>query len=284
MSQETEFNELLDLRTLADKTKLQGRWSLNFKLVNSEGSRAFTIVALSSYTDPLTKKTRHLFDVDGQFKTHLAITKQKTIFKPDENENDKIVLDWLIGHPEIGINNNHVSISDKYIQKKNPNPRFILTNLDHVVVVEMEEEDYIDNLIGRIVRETGPNQVDLETLRFVLSYLNKPHSDAKHMRNREKEKQVLRKSLKDYVRSSYSNAKKVNKILNNLGQAKFLYEIKEMVDNEILNIHSGMYKTSEGMPIGTSTESVIKYFSNNIDVYSSLSKELYEALKHKRGY
>lgn len=281
MNREQELEELKKFKTVKNPDTLNGRWKLVYKLVNSQGINAFSGKSISSYTDALTQKGRHLFDADGQFKSNLFLNKLVTIFNPAENQNDRLIVDWLIGHPEVGIDKDHVSINDKYFLKKAGNPRLTLVNLDHVVTTNIDEQDYIDRLLGKLSLEGGKDAIGLEKLRVILSALNMPYMDAKYMRDKQKEKKMLRSSLKNYVRSSLLSAKKVEKILNDLGQATYAYEIKEMVRVEVLNIHGGMYKLN-GMPIGSALESVIKYFSDNIEVYSELSGLLYDKLKSER--
>jgi len=189
----------------------------------------------------------------------------------------------LIGHPEVGIDNSHVNIDLRYKTKKSTNPRLKLVNLDHIVTTDIDEQDYIDKLIGKLTLEGGPESIGLEKLRFILCALNMPYFDSKYMRDKQKEKKLLRSSLKAFVRSSLLNAKKVNKIIDEIGQAKYAYEIREMVRLEVLSIHGGMYKYNS-VAIGSALESVIKYFGDNIEIYQEMAGMLYDRLKQERGY
>ena len=56
-----------------------------------------------------------------------------------------------------------------------------------------------------------------------------------------KEKQKLRKRLKDFVRSSVENAQKVNMIIENLTAAKSEYEIQEMIRVGMITHRDGMF-------------------------------------------
>lgn len=275
MRTETE-NKTLD-RLLEDKN-LKGRWKLTYKLVNSQGLKAFGGIALSSYNDPLTGKSRHLLNMDGKPLSHLMIDKVVTIFEPEKNPEHRNILDFLIGHPKVGLQNKQTDLDYAYLEKKISNPRFQLVNLDHIETEELEDEDFIDKLVGRIVLDSGKNALSTEVLQFVLCHLNKPYRDARFMNNKEKLKIFLRKSLKDYVRKSKENAQEVIELLDNIGKAQYSYEIKEAIRLNILNRSNGMIKY-RNVPIGISIDAVIKYFSENTEVYTEITKELYTRLK-----
>ena len=51
-----------------------------------------------------------------------------------------------------------------------------------------------------------------------------------------------------------------------------------MIRLGILNIHGGFYKM-EAHPIGTTQESVIKYFLDNPDMYQELEGRMYKGIK-----
>lgn len=281
MNTEAESKKVSTLKKPED---LKGVWILDYKLVNSEGIKGFSGRAISSYTDPLTGKARHLFNADGQFVPFFLMDKVRKTLKPHENSEHRLLVDWLVGHPEIGVNREHVgNVDSKYFERKQTNPRFTLINRDHVVTTDLDEEHYIDKLIGKFSLEGGPNAIGHDKLRFILSALNKPYMNPKHVTDKSKEKKFLRKDVKDFIRSGINNAKKVEKILDDLTGAKFLYEIKEMARVGVLFVSNGMYKY-EGVSLGTSIESVTKYFVNNIEIYQECTGFLYTKLKEERGY
>lgn len=257
---------------------IKGTWKLTYALVNNLGEQGFSGKLISSYTDPMTSKGRHLFNADGQFLPGYFIEKTVVTFNPELNPWHATLIDWLVGHPEVGIVNAQCQIHKNYLTKKNDNPRIKLVNLDHEDVVELEEEDYIDKVVG-ILSIDGPKSVTLKKLRFLLSALNLDYRYEKMISIPAKEKIKLRKRVKDYVRSSYANAVKVNGILADLDQAKILYEIKELVRTDILFVSGGMYMY-KGNPLGISTESVMNHFSNNPDFYTEITSELYAKLKN----
>lgn len=267
-------------RTVKDKNLLKGQWRLKYVLVNRMGAGGFSGRMLTTYTDALTGASRFLHDVNGQRMNGYMIEKQITIFDPENNMQDRNILDWLIGHPDVWVEQEHAKLEDRYMDKKNENSRIQLVNLDHQSVENLEEEDYIDRLIGKIVTPNGVHSISLARLRFILAKLNKPYYEAKYMTNEKIEKQMLQKRLKTYVRSGIEKAKEVDKIIENLEAAKIEYEIKEMVRHNILYIANGMFKY-ESHPIGISTDSVVQYFNQNPDLYNELNSILYKRLQEE---
>ena len=270
-------------RTFKEKALLNGVWRLKYKLVNRLGPDGFSGKLLSSYTDPMTGGPRHLYNEYGAQQAGYLIEREVTIFRPDSSVQDRNTLDWLIGHPSIGIEQSHEGLDSKYQKRKESNPRAILVNLDFQELEELEDEDYIDKLIGRISADSGVNSIGISTLRFVLSKLNLRYIEHKYITNPKVEKQMLRKSLKTFIRSGTdtSNAKGVNFILENLAEAKFHYEIKEMQRKEVIYISNGMFKF-EGNPLATTIDGVIKHFTQHPDFYAELSKVLYAKLKEEK--
>jgi len=264
------------------KDLLSGIWRLKYKLTNRMGPEGFSGRLLSSYTDPLTGASRHLFDEHGSMQPGYFIDRQTTIFNPETNMLDRNVVDWLCGHPLVGVEQSHTGLSDAYINKKDDNPRITLINLDHEELIDLEQEDFIDRLVGRIVMDRGQFAIGLDSLRFILSKLGLAYVEVKHLTNKKIEKQKLRHRLKDYIRRGIKEAKQVVVILDNMAEAKYEYEIKEMIRMELLYIANGMYKY-EGNPLGVSTDSVIKYFIQNPDFYAEINKTLLNKLKTERS-
>lgn len=269
---ETTEEKRIIQRTV-DNQFLKGIWRLKYKLVNRMGLGGFSGKMLTVYTDAVTGRSRYLYDLNGRQLTGYFIEKQVTTFNPEENLEDRNILDWLIGHPDVDVDREHAKVNDKYMSKKSGNARIELLNLDHQSIVHLEEEDYIDKLVGRIVLDSGVHAIGLEKIRFVLAKLQLPYMDERHIKNSSIEKPILQKKLKTYVRTSKENAQRVNAILDDLEDARFHYEIQEMLKHEILYVGGGMYKY-DSQPLGVSTESVILYFKNNPDFYAELSARL----------
>jgi hypothetical protein len=267
-------------RTVSDKKLLTGVWRLTYKLTNRMGPEGFSGRLLTSYTDTMTFVPRHLYNEYGIMQPGYFIERQATIFTPDTNPMHRNIVDWLIGHPDVGIEEKQVKMSKAFVEKKKSNPRIKLINLDYEEIEELVDEDFVDKLVGRLSQDIGKTAIPLETMRFILAKLNLPYFEQKFLKNKTIEKQKLRKRLKNYVRSGEGTlrAEEVNSILDNLASAKFEYEIKEMQRLEILYIANGMYKY-ESNPLGSSLESVIQYFTNNPDFYTELTELLYKKVK-----
>lgn len=277
---ETVEKRITPLRTTKKQEDVSGVWRLKYKLINRMGSGGFGGKNLTTYNDPLTGKPRHLYNAIGNRTNGYFIEKQVTHFYPDDSAEDRNIVDWLLGHPQVGIEIEHANLTKEHLKFKEDNPRMMLVNLDYEEVVDLEEEDYIDKLVGRISLDSGTQSLSLEKLRYVLSALNQDYLELKHLNNKHVAKQKLRKRLKDYARRGFKHAEDINDILDSLDSAKLLYEIKEMRRKEIIYITNGMYKY-DSVPLGTSTESVMKYFSQNSDLYAELQQELEIRLKRE---
>ena len=265
--------------TFKDPKVIKGNWKLTYKLVNPNGEQAFSGKAITAYADPLTQKERHLTDANGRFLSHYWIGKTVEFLDPTNKPQDRKIVDWLIGHPDVGIERSHAkSVDAAYFKRKNSNPRIRLVNLDHQNLSEIDNEEFIDELVGQISMNSGVNALSTKKLRFILCYLNMPYFDSKYYNDQTVEKKFLRRSLKTFVRSSIENARKVKNVVSDLTEAQYVYEIREMVRKEILEQSNGMYKY-RNTPLGVSMESVVKYFTQNKEVYEELSAALYEALK-----
>lgn len=263
---------------LLSEETINGTWKLSYRTTNRLGAAGFTGRFLSSYPDAITGEDRHLEDVNGKWVSGYFIEKIITMFNPSKNKHDRKVVDWLVGHPLVGIEVKQTKLSQQYLDGKEVNPRMVLLNMDYEEVENLEEEDEIDKLIGIISLDKGVQSIGLKKLRWILAALNMNYRDAKYITKPELEKQKLRKALKTYVRSNIESARKVKLMLENLDHAQFKFELKEMISVGVLAISNGMYLYL-GNPLGTSEESVKEYFNNNPELYTELTKKLYDALK-----
>ena len=258
---------------------IEGVWQLKYKLVNDLGPEGFSGRMISSYPDAVTGKERVLYNVNGQQLSGYMIERQVTRFD-SRNPQHRLTIDWLVGHPEVGVPEEQTKADNRYYAKKLSNPRITLVNLDHQSVVDLEEEDYIDKLIGAIAQDTGKQAFSRDKLRFILSACKLEYREEKYITKPDLETTKLRSRLKNYVRSSYENAQKVNKILDNIEEAKYIYEIKELARTGVISVSDGMYRY-KGNALGISYDSVISFFKNDPEFYAELSGKLYQALKNE---
>lgn len=257
---------------------IHGTWQLTYKLTNSLGPAGFSGKMITDYRDPFTGTTRFLTNAEGQRLLGHMINSPVEMYHPDRNPDHMKLVDWLVGHPEVGIQNDQCKVSDRILSRKISNPRITLVNLDHQDVTDLEHDDYIDKLVGVISEDHGKKAIGIDRLRFILSALNLNYREEKYITEPKIEKQKLRKRLKDYVRSSYDNAVKVNGIIDNIEAAKLNFEIKEMLRINLLTQSGGTYMY-KGNPIGISFESLRSHFDNNPKFYADLTKELYDRLQ-----
>ncbi len=280
MNTETAENKIELIQTVKKREDLLGIWRLKYKLTNRMGPGGFTVRSIDSYTDPLTGKPRHLYNDNGQQQQGYIIEKQTTMFEPRTNRQHAHIVDFLLGHPGVFVEREHANLDAAYVKAKNSNPRITLTNLSYQDLSEIKDEDYIDKLVGIITLDIGTHAISITKLRFILAKLNLKYRDDQHFRNEKAEKPKLRKRLKDYVRIKKENAEEVNLILENLTNAQYEYEIKEMIRLGIVNNEGGTHRY-EGVSLGVSISSVITYFTNNVDFYGEVSEILYSKLKEE---
>jgi hypothetical protein len=251
--------------------ELFGTWRMVYE-VEAGKAGGFGGRLLDPYDDPISGKKRMLVDPNGKVKIGYFIEREITILDAS-NASHRCDLDFLIGHPRVGIQNNQVGIGSEYIARKDDNPRIKLTNLDYENIQDLEDDEYIDRLIGRLVQDTGVSAISLEKLRCVLATLNFQYKDQKYYGDNKIEKSKLRDVLKRFARADLKNAEQVNKVLDDLDHAKFVYEVKELLDQKVISFDNGMYKYNT-LPIGIGIDSVIQNFKNDPDLYAEIVSKL----------
>lgn len=254
------------------------RWKLTFKVSNPRKKEGFGGRMIPSYDDPVLKTVRHYVDNSGRKHHGIWIGEIVTIFDPINDPEAQRKIDFIIGSPDVGVIKEQADASGLYFKNKESNPKFEFVNLDYENVKELEEEDYIDRLCGRISKDQGQNALSLEKLRWILAALNKSYRYAKYTNNNAKEKLKLRSILKSFVRQNFKNAREVAKILSDLDNAKFKYIIKEMLRFKILVIDSGVYSYRDNA-LSTSVSGLKEHMDNNPEFYDKLVIDLRERLK-----
>lgn len=260
---------------------IKGVWQLKYKLTNSLGIQGFSGRMIGPYTHPLSGTVQQLILPDSGLQVGFFIGDVIMNFYPEKSKRDEAIVDWLVAHPEVGIENNQTKLNERYLGAKKTNPRITLTNLDHQDMEEIDNEEFIDQIVGRLSLDTGKQAVGLDKLRFLLAKLNLNYRNAKYINDPSVEKKHLRQDIKKFVRKSMDNAKAVEKILDNLENAKFVYEIKEMMRLGFIKKNAGMYMY-EGNPLGTSYEGIIDFFNKNEEFYSDITEKLYSFLKNEK--
>lgn len=260
-----------------DKERIGGgMWKLTYTLQNSQGVAAFSGKHITSYADAITGKERILFDINGEYMTGFMMDTTLKTIDPATNPWNVTLLDWLIGHPEVGVEGIKIDQLD-YVRVKNSNPRFKLVNLNEQEVEAIDDNDEIDRMIGRLVA-VGPKAISLAKVRHVLAALNKPYMEHKHISKPSTEKKVLMNIIKNHVRTGKDEARQIGIILDNLEDAQWSYELRELMRYGMIAKTNGSFKYND-IPLGIEPQSVINWFKQNHDTWDALQAQLHERLR-----
>lgn len=253
---------------------IKGKWRLTYKVSNSMGAAAFGSQTIPPYRGA-NGKVVYPLNVEGDPIGFLFIEQIVTDFNPDApgaaGIKARYDIEWLLNHPEIKIQG--LTIPEQLLQFKKNNTPWTLISLDHQEMNEVEEEDFIDKLIGKLSLDSGTNAVSLKNIRYIMAELNLQYRDIRGVSSAKVEKNLLRAVLKRYVRAKLENAKQVYKILDNLDSAENTFNIKEMIRFKIIVEGPGYYKYKE-TSIGVSLAGILAYWEKYPDIKVSMVKEL----------
>lgn len=267
---------------VTDPKKMKGVWELKIEISNTQGTKAFGGRRLSDYIHALTGRRTYLVDVDGQQTLGHMIDRPTQRFYPDTNLMDRRTIDWLLAHPEIGIEG--IDLTDAIKLKKESNPSITLKNVDRQELSMIDEQDAIDVVIGKLSDDNPKTGISLERLRYLLAYFNMPYFDARWITNKTVEKKLLRQKIKNFARLKGAdgkyNANKIEDVLNTIDNLKYNYEFKEMLRLDIIKEANGIYKFAN-VPIGSNENSVVLWMKSNLEIYTEMVGELYPLLKQQ---
>lgn len=276
---EERRNEYLKAVVL-DPKKMNGAWELKIEISNSQGTKAFGGRRLTTYIHPLTGTRIPLINMDGQEELGFMIDKPTVRLHPDTNQMHRRVVDWLIAHPEVGVEG--MDLTDKVLSKKMSNPVITLKNVDRQELSMIDDQDTIDVVIGKLSDDNPKTGISLERLRYLLAHFNLPYFDIRWVKQKTTEKKLLRQKIKNFARGTSHlgelNAVLIDKVLNNIDNLKYSYEFKEMLRYDIVRESNGIYKFNN-VPIGSNEESAINWIKNNLEIYTEMVSELYVRLK-----
>ena len=267
---------------VVDPKQMKGVWEVSIEITNSQGIKAFGGRFLTEYAHPLTGKTCKLFNVNGEPELGLHLAQKTTQFFPDTNANDRLIVDWMLVHPEVGVQG--ISLTEKALNKKISNPTITMKNIDRQEMTVLEDEDRIDTVIGRLSDVSSTKGLSLKKLRYLLAYFNLPYYDLRYVTSKATETQFLRKKIKTFARipdkdsKGLMNCDKIEAVLNEIDDLKYNYEFKEMLRFKIITESYGSYKFNN-VPLGSTEEIVITFAKQNLDVYAELVGLLYPLLK-----
>jgi len=269
----------MELTKTKEKSKrlkdISGKWKLEYHPTGTMGAENFGGYTLHEFLNPKNHKTIYRRNPNGQAISYYMVAKILTIFRPDENPQDKLDVEWLIHHPEVKVQG-YKNVPIEYAKAKQDSAKLTLIALDYQELDDIDEADYIDKLIGRISQTSGVHAIGLSKIRYILSELNRTYRDERYVTDAVVEKKLLATQLKTFVRKSMDNAKAVNKILldDNMESARVNYEIKEMIRLNIITTNTnGMFKY-DGLPIGTSVAGILNMWENEPTLRTDMLKEL----------
>jgi len=263
-----------------DPKRMNGVWELKIKISNTQGTKAFGGRRLNTYIHPLTGLRVPLIDLDNQETLGFMIDKPTVRLYPDTNPMDRRNVDWLISHPEVGVEG--IDLTSLIKAKKISNPSITLKNVDRQELSVIDDQDTIDVVIGKLSDDNPKTGISLERLRYLLAYFNLPYFDARYISNKTTEKKILRQKIKVFARGKDAagnlNATLIDEVLNEIDNLKYSYEFKEMLRFDIIRESNGIYKFNN-VPIGSNENTVIQWLKNNLEIYNEMSGILYPKLK-----
>jgi hypothetical protein len=270
MSQATK-TELIEGKKFY-KGSVTGRWQLSVKLNNNLPNKTdgFSTALISNYDDPFTGLLRVLLDGNKKPLLGFQLTTPTIILNPDKNAFHRNVVNFLLGHPEVGVDG--VNLENEVITTKQGNPRYKLISLDNQENVKMDNEEVIDKVISRLIAD-GPKAIGIDKIRGILAVLDLNYINRRYYGNVSSEKKILVSTLKNFIRQSISNAKRVDEILNDIEFTKYILLVKEMIRFEKLKHTFNSYKY-QGEPIGVDLPSVCKWFEDRPDEFNFISTEI----------
>lgn len=266
-----------------DPKKMTGTWEVRIQITNSEGSKAFGGRLLSAYKHPLTGERVPLINLNFEEEIGLMIDKPIMRFFPDTDRMHRRTIDWLLAHPEVGVEG--IGLKEGVLGKKISNPQITMKNVDRQEMEDIDVEDKIDIVLGKL-SEDGPKSISLEKLRYLLAHFNLPYFDIRYIKSKATEKKYLRQKIKNFARNTQKdsegkrNAEKIEEVLSELDGLKYAYEFKELLRHNIIREAYGVYKYNN-VPLGSNEQSVILWMKSNLEVYSEMVAELYPKLKQE---
>lgn len=256
-----------------------GKWRLTYKVRNSQGPQAFGGFHLPNYNSPFDHTYVRLRNVNFQAMGGYMIDSIVKDFKPDDDPNQKLLLNWMICHPWVnlqGVKEVDQRILDHKAKDGKNDGKITLTCLDYLEVSGLEDENYIDTVIGNLSQDKGIHSVGMKRLRYIMAQLDLPYAIPRF--EPDVEKKALRSKLKTFVRKSMENAKIVNNIIHDIDPAKVRYEFKEMARTKVLVFSNGVYKFNN-VPVGDNFETTEVFFNNHPEVRVSAINKLYKILE-----
>lgn len=273
-SEKIVANEKAKNLSFFDGDKNQGRWKLEH-IIAEDQIHKFSLTTLPAYQHPVTGQT-YVPSENGRPLSHLVVDKIINIFDPSKNPDQRRVIDWLILHPEVKVDG--LDLSDQ--QKNNKiKARFKLVNLDMQDLTEMDENNIIDEMVGRLSFAGGPSAVSFEKLRYAAAGVGVAYTDKRHANSPDAEKKHLRNKLKKYVRRGKKQALEFQAIITNAENASRMFAVKVLLDKKDVIYEHGIYKYN-GNLMGSSLESAVGYLELHSDIHAEMLDKAKQYLRN----
>jgi len=253
----------------------QGTWKLEY-LIDADQVEKFSLTTLAPYEHPLSGQ-KYFPSQNNQPLTHLVVDKIITHFHPDRDKSHQRILDWLISNPEVQVDG--LKLDQKYLNNK-VKARFTLVNLNMQDLTQMEEENIIDEMVGRLSFSGGPNSIGIKKLRYASAEVGLAYIDRRHSKNPNSEKLHLRNKLKHYVRKGKKQALEFKQIISNVENAERMFALKVLLDKKEIIYEHGIYKYN-GRLLGSSLESAVGFLMSAPDIGVEMIDKAHNYLKEE---
>jgi hypothetical protein len=256
--------------------KIEGKFKIVYTPTGPHGQQGFGGIHIPSYPSPFDGKNTMLRTIDDKPANGFILDSIEKVYTPDSSIEDKYKVSWLICHPGIKLDGFKKGQVDQKILDKKKGGKITLIAMDQKEFADMDEDDYIDRLVGKISMDAGSAVMGIDKIRVILAALNIRHRDPRY--KGVQERKVLRTKLKKYVRSSYKNAQQVNKILKDIEGNTDAYNFKEMVNQGIITYDNSVYKYINTI-LGRHEDQVILFLNTNVEVKTEMVAKMKENLK-----
>jgi len=255
-----------------DLKQLRGRWKLYYEITNTLGPHGFGSVTLDPYIHPKTRLWQYPV-VDNSPKVIVEITAAETVYDPDTNPNHRSLVNWMLNHPRVMTDG--VDLDKEVLQTKEANSKFRLVNVDLQDFSEFEENNIIDQMVGRLTLTSGDMEITTKKLKYILAKLNMPFKDRRIVSNPKSERLILQNKLKSFVKKGVKEANAVKEIIENLEDARKHYYVKAMIDAGEIKVKNGMLRF-KNYSLGVNIDSAVLYFENNTKEWSELQAAVHK--------
>jgi len=261
-----------ELKTVEKKglPDIKGRWRLTY--TKKGNNTVFGGYGLSPYPNPRNGEMIPLINIASKrTMIQYMVDRVQKLLNPNIPQ-DLVYIEWLIHHPEVQIEG-YDQFGEEYKALKKSGTGIKLIALDYQEMNEVDNEEFIDELIGRISLNSGTNAIGLKKIKVILHSIGRSYRDVRYIRDASKEKKFLRRTLKTFVRSSIENAELVYQAIENIDGLKNEYYIAEMLRLKVFT-HSGGQFRYQGTPIAVSTAKIAFVWASEPETFLEHKKAM----------